>query len=115
MAAGLTRVEVRNRHGKVLAVIGDRGYGKTTALQHRISEQVFTSGPRAGQKVYTPLSGFSFMLFVLLYLPCAAVIATVGRESGSWKWAGFVLLYTTIIAWTASFAFLQLGNIIHTG
>jgi len=88
---------------------------ESTSLQNRIREQVYIKGPRAGEAVFTPLSGFSFLLFVLFYLPCVAVIAAVGRESGSWKWAGFVLLYTTAIAWVASFAVYQVGSLLQMG
>jgi ferrous iron transport protein B len=87
----------------------------TASLQERIRSQVYSQGPRAGTKVFTPLAGISFLLFVLFYLPCVAVIATVGRESGSWKWAAFVFFYTTAIAWTASFMVYQLGNLLQLG
>jgi ferrous iron transport protein B len=86
--------------------------GESTSLESRIREQVYTSGPRAGQAVFTPLTGLAFLIFVLFYLPCIAVIAAVGRESGSWKWAGFVLFYTTAIAWLASFAVFRLGIMV---
>jgi ferrous iron transport protein B len=89
--------------------------GGSTSLESRIQDQVYTSGPRSGQKVFTPLAGLSFLVFVLFYLPCIAVIASVGRESGSWKWAGFVLLYTTAIAWLASFAVFQVGTLLQMG
>lgn len=90
----------------------DPGTDGTTSLQSRIREEVYTSGPRAGQPVFTPLSGFSFLIFVLLYLPCVAVITAVGKESGSWKWAGFVLFYTTAIAWVASLVVFQTGSLL---
>jgi len=88
---------------------------ESASLQNRIREQVYTTGPRAGEAVFTPISGFSFLLFVLFYLPCVAVIAAVGRESGSWKWAGFVLFYTTTIAWVASFVVYQVGGLLQIG
>ncbi|HJJ39127.1 MAG TPA: ferrous iron transport protein B, partial [Methanocorpusculum sp.] len=34
--------------------------------------------------IFTPLSAFSFMLFILLYIPCLATLLTIRRESGSW-------------------------------
>ncbi len=83
----------------------------TVSLQDKIRNQEYTEGDRIGQKVYTPLAGFSFLLFVLLYLPCIAVIATVGRESGSWKWSAFVLFYTTALAWIISFCVYQIGSL----
>jgi len=91
------------------------GIQGSLSLQERIGQQTYTSGPRAGTRVFTPLSGISFLLFVLFYLPCVAVIAAVGRESGSWKWAGFVLFYTTAIAWTVSFGVYQLGSLLQLG
>jgi ferrous iron transport protein B len=93
---------------------GEGTYG-SVSLQQRISEQKYTTGPKAGTSVYTPLTGISFLLFVLFYLPCVAVIAAVGRESGSWKWAAFVLFYTTAIAWTVSFVVYQVGSLFQLG
>jgi ferrous iron transport protein B len=88
---------------------------ENSSLQSRIRDEVYTTGSKAGQPVFTPLTGLSFLLFVLFYLPCVAVIAAVGRESGSWKWAGFVLFYTTAIAWTASFVVYQVGSMFQLG
>ncbi|MEN8202711.1 MAG: ferrous iron transport protein B [Bacteroidota bacterium] len=89
-----------------------RGDAEKNTLQNRIREEIYTSGSKKGEAVFTSLSGFSFLLFVLFYLPCVAVIAAVGRESGSWKWAGFVLFYTTAIAWLSSFVVYQLGSLL---
>ncbi|MBN2697554.1 MAG: ferrous iron transport protein B [Bacteroidales bacterium] len=93
----------------------DDGYGSGAPLQQKLQQQVYTSGPRAGQKVYTPLSGLSFLLFVLLYFPCIAVVTAVGREAGSWKWSAFVIFYTTALAWLASFLFYQGGSLLGWG
>jgi len=87
----------------------------TVSLQERLRDEIYTEGPKAGTPVFTGLTGISFLLFVLFYLPCVAVIAAVGRESGSWKWAGFVLFYTTAIAWLASFITYQLGTVFQLG
>lgn len=88
---------------------------ESASLQTKIREQVYLSGPKKGERVFTPLAGISFLLFVLFYLPCMAVIAAVGKESGSWKWAGFVLLYTTGIAWAVSFLVYQAGSLLQMG
>jgi ferrous iron transport protein B len=60
----------------------------------------------------TPLAAFSFLLFVLLYFPCLATIAAIKGETGSWKWAIFAALYTTIVAWIVSAAVFQIGSLL---
>ncbi len=81
-------------------------------LTARLQTATWESGHHAGQKIFTPLAGFSYILFILIYLPCIAVIATVKRESGHWKWAAFLMVYTTVLAWTLSFILYQLGSLI---
>jgi len=85
---------------------------ENTTLIHRIQQQAYDSGPRKGEKVFTPLVALSLMIFVLIYFPCVAVIAAIKKESGKWKWALFVAVYTTVLAWTASFVVFQLGSLL---
>lgn len=59
----------------------------------------------------TPLTAYAFLLFILLYFPCVAVIAAIKGETGSWKWALFSAGYTTLLAWIVSAAFYQIGNL----
>ena len=62
--------------------------------------------------LFSPLSAFSFLVFTLLYTPCAAAVATVKREFGSVKGTIFVILYQTGIAWLAAFCVYQIGRLI---
>ena len=59
---------------------------------------------------FTPLTAFSFMLFVLLYFPCVATIATLHREAGS-KWAWFTVFHSLALAWLVSFIVYQIGSL----
>jgi ferrous iron transport protein B len=81
------------------------------SLKQKMAEQTFTSGERAGQKVFSPLVAFTLMLFVLIYVPCIATIVAIGRES-SWKWALFSIGYTVALAWILSFMTYQVGLIL---
>jgi ferrous iron transport protein B len=81
----------------------------STGLQQKLQEQTFTSGDKVGQKVFTPLTAYSFMLFILIYFPCVAALAAIRREAG-WKWAVFTALYTTAVAWVVAFAVYQVGR-----
>jgi len=68
-----------------------------------------------GEKLYTPLKAFAIMVFVLLYIPCLATLAIIRRETNSWKWTGFAVLYTTVIAWVMAFFIYQGGRLIGLG
>ncbi|MFX0124817.1 MAG: ferrous iron transport protein B [Candidatus Hodarchaeota archaeon] len=46
-----------------------------------------------------PDHALAYMVFVLLYAPCVATIGVIRRETNSWKWAGFVAVYTTLVAY----------------
>lgn len=60
----------------------------------------------------TPLSAMSMLIFVLLYMPCLASIIAIKGESGKWKWALFVVVYTIALAWVSSTLVFQLGSLI---
>jgi ferrous iron transport protein B len=62
----------------------------------------------------TAISALSMMIFVLLYVPCFATVVTIYRETSA-KWAGFNLIYTTMVAWGASFLVYQTGVLLGAG
>ncbi|ACF12644.1 ferrous iron transport protein B [Chloroherpeton thalassium ATCC 35110] len=59
------------------------------------------------------LTALSLLLFILIYFPCLGVVVAVGKESGSWKWAVFVVSYTSLLAWVISFGVFQIGSLIY--
>ncbi len=81
-------------------------------LIDKIKEQKYTEGKRSGQPVFTPLVALSFMLFILIYFPCIAVVAAIKNESGKWKWSVFLTVYTTVLAWIVSFLTYQGGTLL---
>ena len=70
-----------------------------------------TIGVLGGLDGITPLVAYSYLLFVLLYFPCIATIVAIRHESGSWRWAVFAALYTTVLAWVVSAVVYQLGSL----
>jgi ferrous iron transport protein B len=64
----------------------------------------------SGERVFSKLVAFCFMLFVLIYFPCIGVIAAIKRESSSWKWAALTVVYTTGAAWIITFIVYQVGE-----
>ncbi len=53
-------------------------------------------------EVFTPATAFGFMMFVLLYFPCIATIATLRREIGR-GWAAFSVVNSILLAWLVAF------------
>lgn len=64
------------------------------------------------QSVFTPLSAFSFLVFVLLYTPCLATFATMKNETHSWKWPLFSMCVTLVVAYIISFIIYQGGLLL---
>ena len=65
--------------------------------------------------LWTPLKALTFMIFCLIYVPCFVATVVFHKESGSWKWTGFMVLYTTVLAWAASFIVYQGGMLLGFG
>lgn len=60
---------------------------------------------------FTPLSAYSFLVFVLLYTPCVSAIATMKKEYGN-KMAAFSIFYQMTLAWIVSFAVFNIGSLL---
>lgn len=56
----------------------------------------------AVHELFTPLSAFSFMVFVLLYIPCFAALGTIKSETNGWKWPLTMAAVTLITAYVVS-------------
>lgn len=82
----------------------DESYSDNSEKYTRLRKQMLADG-------ITPLTAYAFLLFILLYFPCVAVIAAIKGETGSWKWAFFAAGYTTVLAWIVSAAFYQIGSL----
>ncbi len=52
---------------------------------------------------FTPRAAYAFLVFVLLYTPCAAAISTMRRELNSGKWTAFAICWQIATAYVASF------------
>jgi ferrous iron transport protein B len=61
--------------------------------------------------VFTKPVALSFLIFTLIYFPCGGVFAAVAKES-RWKWAIFVVTYTTAVAWGLSFLTFNIAQAI---
>nr|MBC8385786.1 ferrous iron transporter B [Candidatus Cloacimonadota bacterium] len=56
-------------------------------------------------------NAFAYLLFILIYMPCIAVIATIIKEAGL-KWAIFSIIYLTLLAWIIATLFYQISMFV---
>jgi len=64
------------------------------------------------QELFTPLTGFAFMAFVLIYVPCVATIGAIAKETNSWRWPAFALVYQTALAFIVSGVIIAAGRLV---
>ena len=60
--------------------------------------------------MFSALSAASFLVFTLLYVPCAAAVAVMQREIGTRRTI-YVALFQLTVAWLASFLVYQIGGL----
>lgn len=56
------------------------------------------------------LNAYALMVFCLLYIPCMATIATIHKETESWKWTIAMILLQLLIAWGMAVIVFQAGS-----
>jgi ferrous iron transport protein B len=56
----------------------------------------------------SPFSAFCYLVFVLLYAPCVAVLGAVNKEAG-WKWTLLVFSWCTGLAYITATVIYQIG------
>lgn len=64
--------------------------------------------------VFSPLSGYSFLVFNLLCAPCFAAMGAIRREMHNGKWTAFAIGYQCVFAYAISLVIYQLG-LLFTG
>jgi ferrous iron transport protein B len=63
-----------------------------------------------GRPLMTMASAASLMVFFALCAQCLATLATIKRETGSWKWAAFSFASMTTLAYLAAVVVFQVGS-----
>jgi ferrous iron transport protein B len=59
---------------------------------------------------WNPLVALSLILFTIFYAPCFVTVVAIAKESGSWKWAAFSMIFNTSLAFGVATAVYQLGS-----
>ncbi|MDO4304080.1 MAG: ferrous iron transport protein B [Bacillota bacterium] len=103
LIAGISAKEVVVSSFSVLFGVGNvqGAVGMSTVV-----ENLKTIDPSFG-----PLNAYCMMLFVLLYVPCAAAMATIKKESKDTRFTLRLALFQMVFAWLVTTAVFQIGSL----
>jgi ferrous iron transport protein B len=59
-----------------------------------------------------PLTAMSLIVFTIFYAPCFVTVVCIAKESGSWKWSAFSIIFNTTLAFGLSVGVYQVGSLI---
>jgi ferrous iron transport protein B len=63
----------------------------------------------------TSAAALSFLVVQMLFIPCVATVATVRRETDSWKWTLFNVLFLLVVSFGAGILVYQLAVVLGWG
>ncbi|MDB5289005.1 MAG: ferrous iron transporter FeoB, partial [Phycisphaerales bacterium] len=90
--------------------VGEVERGKTQDLSSAMRADHYSSGPRAGKPVWTPLVAVSLLVWFVLAMQCISTFAVVRRETGGWRWPIFMLVYMNVLAYVVALIVYQVGS-----
>lgn len=97
-----------NLRGALYSFSDPLGLSIVSATDSNVSEGTLSA---MKQLFNGTLGAFSYLLFVLLYVPCVATLGAVHKEQGVF-WAGFSALWSTIIAYAVAVFVYQTGALL---
>ena len=98
---------------------GDSWAAPVAAITGLIAKEVvvatFASVGSVVPVMFSQVTAFAFMMFILFSAPCAAAIGAMKAEYGSWKWTMFAVGYQTGVAYIVALLVNVIGNIVFKG
>ncbi len=88
----------------VVSTLGVLYTNDESVTDRRLGTRLSAPAHDSGKPDFTPAVALSFMVFILLYCPCIATLTAIVRETGSWKYGAFSVVYNTLVAWIVAFA-----------
>ena len=90
--------------------------GTAYSLGKVASEKSVTlSDTLAADPHWNRLTAFTVIVFIMLYTPCLATITCIIKESGSWKWGVFSMVFNSTVAYLISVGVYQGGRWLGVG
>lgn len=112
LLSGIAAKEIVVSTMAILYQANSQNDAKHESLMIVLKNSPLQENKKKDEAAFTPVVALAFMIFILTYFPCIAVIAAIRNETGSWKWALFTIVYTTGLAWLLAFLVYQVGNLL---
>jgi ferrous iron transport protein B len=94
----------------VVAVMGTIYAVGEDAEESSLTDKLRSASWPDGSPIFTVPMVLGLLLFYAWCLQCAATIATIRRETNSWRWPLFAWTYMTVIGYMGAFLIYQLGS-----
>ncbi len=88
----------------VVSTLGVLYTNDENTSEARLGARLKAPSTLTGKPDFDPAVAMSFMVFILLYCPCLATVTAIVRETGSWRYGAFSVVYNTVVAWLIAFA-----------
>ena len=59
---------------------------------------------------WSPLAALGLIVFTMFYSPCFVAVVCISKESGSWKWGAFAVIFNTVLAFVLAVLIFQAGS-----
>ena len=81
---------------------------------------VLLGGEKAGltqalKEVLVPASALAFLVVQVLFVPCAATVAVIRQETGSWRWTAFSIGFQLVLSFSMAFLVFQVARLVMLG
>ena len=90
-----------------LATIYSVGNDNEETIRNRMAAEI---NPVSGGARFNFASGVSLLLFYAFAMQCMSTLAVVRRETNSWKWPLYQLIFMSILAYIVALAAYQVLN-----
>ena len=64
----------------------------------------------ARDPAWSPLLAVGLIVFTMFYSPCFVSVICISKESGSWKWGVFAMVFNTVLAFVLAVLIFQIGS-----
>ena len=96
----------------IVSTLGVLYTGNEEVEQSTLGDKLRHPSPITHQPDFDRASALAFLVFVLLYCPCIATLTAIAKETGSWKFVCFSVVYNTTVAWVVAFLFYSIARIL---